>query len=280
MAPMRSLSDSSRLGRFLLVTFGWSWPLQILSLWLSPLQRKVVLAVSMWAPALGALAATGAPWREAFRRLYRPPGLPCGHARAATVAALVLPPATVVAAVALSVWLGVARLNPAHPPWGKLAGIVIAAACLAPVANFPAALGEELGWRGFLYPMLSAAGPASRRRAAMLWTGAIWGVWHAPLVVAGFNYPGHPWLAVPMMIGLSMIINVLLVGLARLGGTMTAPTLAHGSMNGTAGLATVLLVGGDSAVAAPSGVVAWVPLAVAAALVTFLGRLARERRGR
>ncbi|MFL5304495.1 MAG: hypothetical protein ACJ8F1_04750 [Polyangia bacterium] len=64
---------------------------------------------------------------------------------------------------------------------------------------------------------------------------------------------------------------MLLVGLARLGGTMTAPTLAHGSMNGTAGLATVLLVGGDSALAAPSGIVAWVPLAMAAAVTVWAG---------
>ncbi|MFL5304496.1 MAG: hypothetical protein ACJ8F1_04755 [Polyangia bacterium] len=134
---MRPLSEGSRLRRFLLVTFGWSWPLQVLSLWLSPLQRKVVLGVSMWAPALGALAATGGPWRDAVRRLFRPPGLPGGHARVAIVAAFLLPPATVVAAVALSVWLGVARLNPAHPPWRTLAVLVIGAACVAPVANFP-----------------------------------------------------------------------------------------------------------------------------------------------
>lgn len=94
----------------------------------------------------------------------------------------------------------------------------------------------------------------------------------APLVVAGFNYPGHPWLAVPLMIGFSSVMNVLLVALARLGGTMSAPALAHGSINGTAGLAMVLLVGGDSAVAAPVGVVAWVPLAVAAAALMVWSR--------
>jgi uncharacterized protein len=44
------------------------------------------------------------------------------------------------------------------------------------------AVGEELGWRGWLLPQLAAR--TSRLRAA-LGTGAIWGVWHAPLLLSG-----------------------------------------------------------------------------------------------
>ena len=44
------------------------------------------------------------------------------------------------------------------------------------------AVGEELGWRGWLLPQLAAR--TSRLRAA-LGTGAIWGVWHAPLLFSG-----------------------------------------------------------------------------------------------
>jgi membrane protease YdiL (CAAX protease family) len=272
MKRMRPPPDSGRLRRFLLVAFGWSWPLQLLSLRLPPALRKIVLGVGMWGPALGAMAANEGPWRDALRRLYRPPGLRGGHTRVAALAAMVIPPAATLLAIALAIRLGWARLNPAHPRPGTLAVIVVAGTLVSPLLNFPVALGEELGWRGFLFPTLSASMEGTDRRAAMILTGVIWGVWHAPLVIAGFNYPGHPWLAVPLMVGLATVLNLLFVTLAGLGGTMTAPTLAHGSINGTGGLATLLLIGGDSAITPPAGVLAWVPLALGTVALILYAR--------
>ena len=59
---------------------------------------------------------------------------------------------------------------------------------LGPLINLPFGLGEELGWRGYLLPRLI---PLGRARAFIL-LGLLWGLWHAPLIWAGFNYPGHP----------------------------------------------------------------------------------------
>lgn len=50
-------------------------------------------------------------------------------------------------------------------------------------------IGEEIGWRGFLQnKLLENYG---------LWTtivilGAVWGIWHAPLALKGYNLPDHP----------------------------------------------------------------------------------------
>lgn len=51
-------------------------------------------------------------------------------------------------------------------------------------------LGEELGWRGYLQArMTKAFGPF--KGIALL--GYVWGIWHLPLAIQGFNFPDHPW---------------------------------------------------------------------------------------
>ncbi|WP_336251118.1 CPBP family intramembrane glutamic endopeptidase, partial [Stomatohabitans albus] len=51
---------------------------------------------------------------------------------------------------------------------------------IAPIINALPALGEELGWRGVLYPALAER---IRPRYAHLVMGTIWGLWHkTPLI--------------------------------------------------------------------------------------------------
>jgi membrane protease YdiL (CAAX protease family) len=57
--------------------------------------------------------------------------------------------------------------------------------------------GEEFGWTGYLLPRLL---PLGRWRAALLY-GVAWGLWHAPVIVGGHNYPGHPVAGVLAMCG-------------------------------------------------------------------------------
>lgn len=66
---------------------------------------------------------------------------------------------------------------------------------LGPLINFVFGLGEELGWRGFLLPRLMPLG----KPAAYLVLGLLWGLWHAPLILAGLNYPGQPLPGILMM---------------------------------------------------------------------------------
>ena len=50
------------------------------------------------------------------------------------------------------------------------------------------ALGEELGWRGFLVPELARS--TSFHRVALV-SGGIWAAWHAPLIVFADYNAGH-----------------------------------------------------------------------------------------
>lgn len=70
---------------------------------------------------------------------------------------------------------------------------------LGPAINGVFGFGEEFGWRGYLLPKLM---PLGKWKAYTL-VGIIWGLWHAPLVLAGFNYPGYPMLGVLGMIGMT-----------------------------------------------------------------------------
>lgn len=55
------------------------------------------------------------------------------------------------------------------------------AVLLVPFFNVIFALGEEIGWRGFLLPRLEPLG----QWKAILVSGIIWGIWHAPVIAQG-----------------------------------------------------------------------------------------------
>lgn len=83
------------------------------------------------------------------------------------------------------------------------AGIsVIAAITYAPLVNMFFAVGEEAGWRGTMYPILKEHFGITKGR---LIGGAVWGVWHWPIMLlAGYEYGtsyfGMP-VTGPLMIG-------------------------------------------------------------------------------
>ncbi len=95
--------------------------------------------------------------------------------------------------------------NPALP----LLGVLVASLITGPIINGLIALGEEIGWRGYLLPRLMPLGKAW----AYLILGVIWGLWHMPLILIGFTYPHQPILGtlafVAVCTGLGIYINEL-----------------------------------------------------------------------
>jgi membrane protease YdiL (CAAX protease family) len=97
-------------------------------------------------------------------------------------------------------------------------------------------ISEELGWRGWLQPRLAGMG----FWPMCLTIGVIWGLWHAPLVLMGFNYPGMGWAGVAAM----TVFAVLLTpyhALARERGGVIAAAAMHGSVNAVAGLSVLFM---------------------------------------
>lgn len=72
----------------------------------------------------------------------------------------------------------------------------------APLVNLITALGEELGWRGYLFPKMSKETGLFK---AMLFGSLLWGVWHFPLICMGSTYgTEYPLFPIPGLIGITL----------------------------------------------------------------------------
>jgi membrane protease YdiL (CAAX protease family) len=85
---------------------------------------------------------------------------------------------------------GLAAFRPdgSGPRVALLAGGVVQAVIIVTLITWPLALGEEIGWRGYMLPRLIDAGVPHPLAAS----GVIWGCWHAPLVLGGIYYADSP----------------------------------------------------------------------------------------
>jgi len=92
-------------------------------------------------------------------------------------------------------------------------------------------LGEELGWRGFLYNETKTLGFIKSN----LLVGTIWGLWHAPLILQGHNYPEHPVAGVAMMVVFCIPLAFIMSYARAKTNSVLAPALVHGMVNAGAG---------------------------------------------
>jgi len=130
--------------------------------------------------------------------------------------------------------------------------------------------GEEFGWRGYLLPRLSPLGGV---QAAII-TGIVWGLWHAPIIVLnGYNYPGHPWLGVVMMVIFTVALSMIFAWLRFRSGSVWPSTLAHAAFNAQAGFAIVFLSQADSLLRAPIGLIGLLPTIAFAIWLAVTGKL-------
>jgi membrane protease YdiL (CAAX protease family) len=132
--------------------------------------------------------------------------------------------------------------------------------------NAVAAFGEELGWRGFLF---RAWGHLGFWRASLL-IGAVWGLWHAPLIAQGHNYPQHPWLGVGLMVVWCTLLSPPFQYIRLRTGSVVAASVMHGTLNASAGIALMFLRGGGDLLVGVTGLAGMLALvAINAALFVF-----------
>lgn len=143
---------------------------------------------------------------------------------------------------------------PIHPIWLALVQGLFAGATINAVAGF----GEELGWRGFLQKQLGYLG---FWRSSLL-IGAVWGIWHAPLVLQGHNYPQHPELGVFMMTIWTLLLAPVFSYITIKSGSVIAAAILHGTLNATYGLAIMLIKGGSDLTVGLTGAAGFIVLIV------------------
>jgi len=143
---------------------------------------------------------------------------------------------------------------PVHYFWlvllqGLIAGITI---------NAIAAFGEETGWRGFLLKEFKDM----RFFKAAIIIGAIWGIWHAPLILMGHNYPQHPVIGIFMMIAFCILLTPIMQYIAIKSKSVIAAAIAHGTMNAIAGISIIATSGGNDLITGITGIPGFITLII------------------
>jgi len=291
--------DWSGIAVFILLTFGLSWAIW-LGLGAVGVPFTIRVAIGMFGPAIAATLV----------RLFRQEGFADAGLRLAArgrkgivriyIAAYVLPPLLllIAAGIGLALLTGVqhwafsdnlhtsARALTAQLqnmgqslPTGftadqlaliNLLAQTALAFTLAILINMIFTFGEEFGWRGYLLPRLSPLGGV---QAAII-TGVVWGLWHAPIIILnGYNYPGHPWSGVVMMVVFTIALSMIFAWLRFRSGSVWPSTLAHAAFNAQAGFAIVFLSQADSLLRAPIGLIGLIPTIAFAIWLAATGRL-------
>jgi membrane protease YdiL (CAAX protease family) len=215
---------------FLLGTFLWAWVLWGYWVFAMPPGGLVVTPafiacaiIGGLAPSLAALAVSyGFGGREAVIALIAPLSRWRIGWSVATVALLLAPIATG-ASVLLQAWL----IGPLKWPQPSLLALAL-------VWPLFAALGEELGWRGYLFPRLALRLDLI---AAAILVGLIWGLWHLPAdYVALKGYGG--WFIVAFLLNGPVVLAAHAIIMAwiwsRTGGSTFAAVLYHVSITASA----------------------------------------------
>lgn len=109
----------------------------------------------------------------------------------------------------------------------------IQAITFAPFFNMFAALGEEVGWRGVLYPYLKEKLGVTKGRIV---GGVIWGAWHWPVMIfAGYEY-GKEYIGAPVLGPIVFCLFTVMMGILcdyvyEKTETIWLPSLIHGATN-------------------------------------------------
>lgn len=148
---------------------------------------------------------------------------------------------------------------------------------LAAALGLAGALGEELGWRGYLQPRLMAQGEV---RAAVL-TGLAWAAFHAPLMVLAGYPAGEPRAAVLTVLLLCTALESWLwMRAVTAAGSLWPAVWFHAAHNVAAGHAFALLFVGPALWVGEDGVLSGLGhLTVGLPLGWALGAVAHRRAG-
>jgi membrane protease YdiL (CAAX protease family) len=136
------------------------------------------------------------------------------------------------------------------------------------------AFGEEYGWRGFLMDELRPLGGVK----ANLLTGVLWGLWHGPIILMGYNFAPYNVAGVFMMCAICTSLAFLFWRARQYTDSLLAPAMLHGAFNGYGGFFLLLMVSRNPLLSVPVGLLGAVAVGIVAAVFWkwSAGRLAES----
>ncbi len=142
-----------------------------------------------------------------------------------------------------------------------------------PLFNGLLGLGEEVGWRGVMYPVLKEK---LGRAKGMILGGILWGAWHWPMMIlAGYEYGkdylGAPFLGMALFCLFATAAGIFLDVLYEKTECIWIPSIGHGAINGAGTLPLLLMRAEDADQMllgpAPLGIIAMIPMIVVAVVM-------------
>lgn len=143
----------------------------------------------------------------------------------------------------------------------------------APFLNMFFALGEEVGWRGYMYPALKHKFGVNGGRII---GGLIWGIWHWPVIIlAGYEYGtdyfGAPFAGPVLFCLCTVVMGIIFDYWYDKSGCIWIPALGHGSFNAAAGLGMLFFnpAFGKYMILGPTpvGIIAMIPMIIYAVYI-------------
>ncbi len=286
---------------FILLACGLAW-LAALPMWLdrglaNPLSTALI-SMMMFTPAIAVvvvmLTMRPVPRGERLRFLGMWPLRPAKRVVGMMVLGLFGPILLVALSVVVAALCGWVTLDlvhfsgfaeqleaslPAGVPAPPVMVVILSQLLMIPFAaatvNAALAFGEELGWRGFLVPALRQYGTWP----ALVISGLIWGLWHAPVILLGYNFGRTDMAGVLLMTAGCLAWGVLLGWLRLRSASLWPAVFAHGAMNAAGALITLLFAAGttfDMALAGPLGVAGWIACAIVVVVLVLTGQFRRQ----
>lgn len=148
----------------------------------------------------------------------------------------------------------------------------IQAITFAPFFNMFAALGEEVGWRGALYPYLKEKLGVTKGRIV---GGVIWGSWHWHVMIfAGYEY-GKEYIGAPVLGPIVFCLFTVMMGILcdsvyEKTETIWLPSLMHGATNAFTIFAYLTKPEyADMAILGPAyiGIISMIPMIIMAVII-------------
>lgn len=134
------------------------------------------------------------------------------------------------------------------------------------------ALGEDIGWQGYLLPLLCKKLPV---RYAVILNGALWGMAHAPLVYFGMNYgndyAGAPFSGIAMMVLTCIVLGTWLSYVTWKYNNCMYAAIIHGAADiiGEAGVWVSLSTQSTLLGPMPTGIIGMSMLLIGAVVLLF-----------
>ncbi len=156
----------------------------------------------------------------------------------------------------------------AMPEWVMVLSTVLSGIFAGVTINALFAFGEEYGWRCY---MVKALGGRKFLSAALL-IGFVWGIWHAPMILMGHNYPDARVAGVAMMVLFCILGGIIELYFVLKSGSMWAAVFIHGTINALAGMSVLMYPGSSALLTGMTGVAGMMAMVVVIALLYLYDR--------